>query len=153
MATRTTGATFQINNTTLYVTVVTLTINDNINFLENKKQGFERTNFRNKYRSEITAYFKKNNLDYLIDLTFRNINRLFALSFRNGDDSPTRNYFDDYYVPLVDIKDFNALIDNKPFFDQPVKNKHEVHEKLIEISRNNNYTARNWLDYFYHERS
>ena len=127
----------------MYVTVVTLTINDNINFLENKKQGFERTNFRNKYRSEITAYLKKNNLDYLIDLTFRNINRLFALSFRNGDDSPTRNYFDDYYVPLVDIKDFNALIDNKPFFDQPVKNKHEVHEKLIEISRNNNYTTRN----------
>ena len=34
---------------------------------------------------------------------------------------PTRNSFDEYYMPLVEIKDFNALINNKPFFDQPVK--------------------------------
>ena len=39
-------------------------------------------------------------------------------------------------MPLVEIKDFNALIDNKPFFDQPVKNKQEAYEKLIEMSRN-----------------
>ena len=39
-------------------------------------------------------------------------------------------------MPLVEIKYFNALIDNKPFFDQPVKNKQEAYEKLIEMSRN-----------------
>ena len=39
-------------------------------------------------------------------------------------------------MPLVRIKDFNALIDNKPFSDQPVKNKQEAYEKLIEMSRN-----------------
>ena len=33
-------------------------------------------------------------------------------------------------MPLIEIKDFSALIDNKPFFDQPVKNKQEAHEKL-----------------------
>ena len=48
-----------------------------------------------------------------------NINRLFVLSFRNDDDGPTGNSFVEYYMPLVEIKDFNALIDNKPFFDQP----------------------------------
>ena len=31
--------------------------------------------------------------------------------------------FDEDYMPLVEIKDFNALIDNKLFFDQPTKNK------------------------------
>ena len=34
------------------------------------------------------------------------------------------------YMPLVEIKDFDALIDNKPFFDQPVKNKQEAYENL-----------------------
>ena len=118
---QTTGATFQINNAKLYVPAVTLSINDNIEFLENKKQGFKRTISWNKYRSEITAQAKSNNLDYLIDATFRNINRLFLLSFKNGDDDATRDSFDKYYMPLVEIKGFNALIDKKPCFDQPVK--------------------------------
>ena len=38
-------------------------------------------------------------------------------------------------MPLAEIKDFNALID-KQFFDQPVKNKQEAYEKLVEMSRN-----------------
>ena len=55
----------------------------------------------------------------MIDQTFRNINRLFVLSFKNGDDDPTRNSYDKYYMPLVENKDFNALIDNKPFLIKP----------------------------------
>ena len=123
VATATTSATFQINNAKLYLSVVTLLINDNIKVLENIKQGFKRTISWNKYTSKITTQTKNNNLDYLIDPTFRNISRLFALSFRNGDDDLFRNSFEEYYMPLVEMKDFNALIDNKPFFDQPVKNK------------------------------
>ena len=46
------------------------------------------------------------------------------------------NYFDEYCVPLIEIKYFNALINNKPFFDQPVKSKQEAYEKRIEMSRN-----------------
>ena len=42
-------------------------------------------------------------------------------------------------MPLVEIKDFNAIIDNKTFFDEPLKNKQEAREKLFEISRNNYY--------------
>ena len=72
--------------------------------------------FWNKYRSEITTQCKSNNLDHLIDPTFRHSNRLFVLSFKNGTDDPTRNSFDKYSMLLVEIKDFNALIDNKPFF-------------------------------------
>ena len=77
-----TGATFQINNAKLYVRVVTLTVNYNIKFLENTKQRYKRTVSWNKYRSEITTQPKNNNLDYLINPTFRNINRLFPLSFK-----------------------------------------------------------------------
>ena len=73
-------------------------------------------------------------------------------SFKNGDDDPTRNYFDEYYMPLVEIKDFNTLIDNKPMFDQPVKSKQEAYEKLIEMSRNDDYTTGDLLDYLYHQK-
>ena len=116
VATQTIGAIFQINNAKLYVSVITLSINDNFKFLQNIKQGFKRTISWNKYRSEITTQTKNNNLDYLIDPTFRNINRLFVLSFKNGDKDPARNSFDRYYMSSVEIKDFNSLIGNKPFF-------------------------------------
>ena len=97
----TTSATFKINNVKLYAQIVTLSINDNIKFLENIKQRFKRTITWNNYRSEITTQTNKNNLDYLIDPIFRNINRLFVLSFKNGNDDPTRNSFDVYYMSLV----------------------------------------------------
>ena len=55
VVTLTTGATFQINNAKLYVPVVTLSINDNIKFLENVMEGFKITIPWNKYRFEITT--------------------------------------------------------------------------------------------------
>ena len=95
---------------------------------------------------------KKNNLDYLIDPTFRNIDRLFVLSFKNCDDDRTINYFDEYYMLLVQIKIFQALIDNKPLFDQPVKNKQEVYKKPVKRSINNDYTTGNLSDYLHHQK-
>ena len=78
-----------------------MSINDNNKLLENKKYRFSRTISCNKYISEITTQTKNNNLDYLIDPKFRNINRLFVLSFRNGNDDPTKESFDKYYMPFV----------------------------------------------------
>ena len=74
-----TGVNFVITRTKFYVLVTISTINDNIKVLENIKQGFKRAISWNKYRSEITTQPKNNHLDYLIDPTFRNINRLFVL--------------------------------------------------------------------------
>ena len=55
-------------------------------------------------------------------------------------------------MSLAAMKDFNALINNKLIFDQPVKNKQEAYEKLVEMSRNDNYTTGNLLDYLYHQK-
>ena len=55
---------------------------------------------------------------------------MLVLSFKNGNDDPTRDFFEKYYMPLVEIKDCNAFIDNKPFFDQLVKNK-QTYEKQL----------------------
>ena len=54
-------------------------------------------------------------------------------------------------MSFVEKKDFNALIDNKQFFDQAVNNKEELYEKLVEMSRNDDYTTRNLLNYLYHQ--
>ena len=89
---------------------------------------------------------KNNNLNCLIDPTFTNVNRLFVLSFENEND---RTSFSKYYVPEVEIKDFNVLIDGKPFFEIPVKNKEEAYEQIIEMSKNNDYTTGHLLDYEY----
>ena len=77
-----TGATFQINNTKLYVPVVTLSITDNINVLENIKQGFKRTISWNKNRSQVKTQPKNKNVEYLIDPAFININILFVISLK-----------------------------------------------------------------------
>ena len=84
--------------------------------------------------SEITVK-PKNNLDFIIDPTFRNINMLLILSFKNSDNDPPRISFYNYYIPLVKNKDFYTLIDNKSFFDHYVKNNQEVYEKLLKMSR------------------
>ena len=90
------------------------------------------------------------NLNYLIDPTFTNVNRLFVLSFENEED---RTSFSKYYLPKVKIKDFDVLIDGKPFFEIPVKNTEETYEAVMEmISGNNNYTTGNLLDYEYFSR-
>ena len=115
---QTTRTIFQINNTKLYVPVVTLSTIDNIKFSENIKQGLKWTIYWNKYRSEITTKPKSNNWDYQTDLTFTNIDRLFLLSFKNDNGDPKKNSVDEYYISLVDIEYFNTSINNKLFFDR-----------------------------------
>ena len=62
--------------------------------------------------------------------------RLFVLSFKNGNNNPMTDCFNKSYMPLVEIKDFNALIDNKPFLVNESKTNKKHIEKPIEISRN-----------------
>ena len=54
-------------------------------------------------------------------------------------------------MPLVEINDFKALIDNEPIFDQPVENKQETYEKLVEMSGHDHYATGNVLDFLYHQ--
>ena len=140
------SAVFEIKDCKLYVPVVTLSAENDNKLLEQLKTGFKRTIKWNKYRSEMSNQTKNNNLNYLIDPTFTNVNRVFVLIFENEDD---RTSFLKYYVPKVEIKDFNVLIDGKPFFEIPVKNKEEAYEAIIEMSKNNDYTTGNLLDYEY----
>ena len=55
-------------------------------------------------------------------------------------------------MPLIEIKDLNTLVDNKPFSLSASKNKQEAYKKLVEMSRNNEYTTGKLLDYLYHQK-
>ena len=118
-----------------------------IKLLEQLKTRFKRTIKWNKYWSQITVQPQNNNLNYLIDPTFTNINRLFVLPFARTNGGDNRDSFSDYYVPNDEMKDLIVLIDGKPFFDLPVKNEEEAYEKSIEMSSNNDYTTGNLLDF------
>ena len=123
-----TGLEFQITDIKLYVPVATLSKENNIKLLEKLKSGFKKTIKWNKYRCQITIQKNNNNLNYLIDPKFTNVNRLFLLSFERTDDRKD-SYIDSllhYYVPKVQIKDFNVLIDGRSFFDLPVKDEEEA---------------------------
>ena len=144
---------FEITDIKLYVPIVTLSKENDTKLIEQLKSGFKRTIKWNKYRSQMTIQPQNNNLNYLIDPTFTNVNRLFVLSFQRiaGENNTTKDYrdsFSHYYVPNVEIKDFNVLIDGKSFFDLPVKSE-EAQEKIIEMSNNNDYTTGNLLDFGY----
>ena len=90
-----------------------------------------------------------NNLNILIDPTFTNFNRLFVLANQNAGD---RQSFSQFYLPRVMVKDFNVIIDKLAFFDLPIKTEEEAYEKVIDISRNNEYTTGNLLDYNYFKK-
>ena len=78
---------------------------------------------------------QNNKLNHLINPTFTNVKRLFVLSFQRtaNENNTTKNYRDslsDYYLPNVEIKDFNVLIDGKSFFDLSLKSKVEGYKKV-----------------------
>ena len=124
-----TGATLAINDCKLYVPIVTLSKDDEIKLLTNLKSAFIRKIEWNKYRSQVS-----------------NVNRLFVLAYQTADD---RQSFSQFYLPRVMIKDYNVIIDKLAFFDLPIKTEEEAYEKIIDISRNNEYTIGNLLDYDY----
>ena len=144
-----TGATLSITDCKLYVPAVTLSKDDEIKLLTNLKSGFKREIIWNKYRSQMTTEAVNNNLNILIDPTFTNINRLFVLAYQTAND---RQSYSQFYLPRVMVKEFNVIIDKLTFDDLPIKTEEEAYEKIIDISRNNEYTTGNLLDYDYFKK-
>ena len=145
-----TSTTFKITATKLYGPVITLSTEDDNKLLDQLKTGFERTIKWNKYKSEMYNQTKTNNLNCLIDPTFNKFNRLFVLLCKNEDEHINERFsFSKFFMSNVEIKGFNVLIDGKSSFDVPIKNKEESYEKIIEMSKNNDYTTGNLLDYDY----
>ena len=102
----------------------------------------------NKYlwKPELLAW--NPNLNHLVEPSFQGVNRIFVLAFEN-DSQRTSNKR--YYLPNVEIKDYNVVIDGKNFFDQPVKNNKITYENIRKIAtgQGDDYTTGCLLDYAY----
>ena len=109
---------FKITVTKLYVPVVTLSTQDNEKLLQQLKSGFKRTINWNKYQPKVSPERQNQYLDFLIDPSFQGVNRLFVLSFENEED---RKVHTGYYLPKVEIKDYNVMIDGKTFLFSQLK--------------------------------
>ena len=114
------------------------------------KSGFKRTINCNKYQSKVRTQAPNPYLGFLIDSSFQGVNRLFVLSFENKDDTLQRKY----YLPIVEIKDYDVMIDGQNFFDQPVKNDFKTYDIIqkIGIGEGDDYTTGCLLEYIYFKK-
>ena len=142
------NTTFEITDTKLYVPVVTLSTQENTKFLHQLKSGLKRVINWNKYLSKPELLAQNPNLNYLVEPSFQGVNRLFLLPFENDDDGTSD---DQYYLPTVEIKDYNILINGENFFDQPIKNNKVTYDNIRKIAtgQGDDYTTGCLLDYPY----
>ena len=111
-------STFAIAKANLYVPVVTLSTKDSAKLLTQLKSGFKKVISWNKCLSKPELLAQNSNLNHLVEPSFQGVNRLFDLAFKNDAQRRSNKR---YYLPNVDIKDHNVMIDGKNFSDQPVQ--------------------------------
>ena len=112
------------------------------------KSNFKRKISWNKYESSVKTFAQNRYLNYLINPSFQGVNRLFVLSFENEDDRISHSTF---YLPNVEIKDYNIMTDGRNFFDQPINSINNIHENIRKIAtgKGDDYTTGCLLDYSY----
>ena len=143
---------FKITNTKLYVPVVTLSTQDNRKLLQQLKSCFKRTINWNKYQSTPKTYRQNRCLSHLFDPIFQVVNRLFVLSFEHEDDKTLHSA---YYLPKVEIKDYNVMNFGKNFFDQPINSDFKTYENIRKkaTGQEDDYAAGCLLDCSYFKKN
>ena len=137
---------FNVADCKMYVPVVTLQTEYENKLYEELKTGITIDFTWNKYRPQVINQPATNNLNYLIDPTFNNVNRLFVLAFENEED---RSTFEKYYMPTIKIKDYDVLTDQQPFYEIPITNKEETYKAITELIRDDDFTTGNQFNYEY----
>ena len=122
---------FKITYRKLYVPVVTLSTQDDIKHLKQLESDFKRSINGNKYLPKTANQARNSYLDFLIDPSFQGLNRFFILSFKDDDG---REGHKKHYLPTVEIKDYNVMIDGRNFFDQPIKNDLKTYDNIRKIA-------------------
>ena len=158
-----TATTFQITKTELYVPVVTLSTVNNKKLASLLSEGFERLVTLNEYKSKIdtvaTVAAEEGNTNtkrILLDTSFQGVNRLSVMGFDNN--TIKRNTADAdgnshrrYYLPRIEIKNYNILIDGRKFFDQNVNDSITRYTELLKLTtgRSEDYSTGCLIDYDY----
>ena len=150
------NAVFIINDTKLYVPVVTLSKEDNKDFIEQQNKGFQRSIYWNEYKTKGQNEGEDANVFKYINLgpSFQGVNRLFVTAYSRVDGQPNKNSRRKYYLPRVDLKKYNVIIDGRNFYDNPIESDIEKYRELkkVMIGKGEDYTTGSLLDYEYFKR-
>ena len=145
------NAVFIINDTKLYVSVVTLSKEDNKDFIEQQNKGFHRSIYWNEYKTkEKEEDANANAVKYIsLDPSFQGVNRLFVIAYLRGNNQFTRNSQRKYYLPRIDLNKYNVIIDGRNFYDNPIESDIEKYRELKKemIGKGGNYTTGSLLDH------
>ena len=146
-------AVFIINDTKLYVLVVSLSKEDNKDFTEQQNKGFQRSIYWNEYKTkEINEDAGANEFKYInLDLSFQGGKRLFVMAYNRVDGQPTRNGQRKCYLPRIDLNKCNVIIDGRNVYDNPIESDIEKYSELkkVMIGKGEDYTTGSLLDYNY----
>ena len=129
------NAVFIINDTKFYVPVVTLSKEDNKDFIEQQNKKFQRSIYWNEYKTkEINEDAGANVFKYInLDPSFQGVNRLFVMVYNRANGQPTRNGQRKYYLPRIDLEKYNVIIDGRNFYDNPVESDIEKYRELKKV--------------------
>ena len=145
-------AVFIINDTKLYVPVITLSKEDNKNLIEQQNKELQRSIYWNEYKTkEINENADANVFKYInLDPSFQGVNRLFVMVYNSANGQPTRNGQRKYYLPTIDLEKHNVIIDGRIFYDNPIESDIEKYRELkkVMIGKGEDCTTRSLLDYF-----
>ena len=154
------NAVFIINDTKLFVPVVTLSKEDNKDFIKQQNKGFQRSIYWNEYttkeKDENADANNANTVRYInLDLCFQGVNRLFLMAYDRAAGQATRNGQQKYYLPRIDFKKYNLIIDGRNFYDNPNESDIENYRELKRamIGKGEDYTTGSLLDYDYFKTS
>ena len=149
-------AIFIINDTKLYVPVVTLSKEDNEDFIEQQNKGFQRSIYWNEYKTkEINEDADANVFQYInLDPSFQGVNGLFVMAYNRVDGQPTRDNRRKYYLPRTSLNKYNVIIDGRNFYDNPIESDIEKYRELkkVMIGKGEDYTTGSLLDYNYFDK-
>ena len=149
-------AVFIINDTKMYVPVVTLSKEDNKDFLEQQNKRFQRSIYWNEHKTkEINENSDANVFKYInLDPSFQGVNRLFVMACNRVDSQPTRNGQQKYYLSRIDLEKYNVIIDGRNFYDNPIESDIEKYRELkkVMIGKGEDHTTGSLLDFNYFDK-
>ena len=148
---------FQITSTKLYVPLVTLSTKDNVNLTKQLNEGFKRSVYWNEYKPKIETKTPddSNVTRFPLDASFQGVNRLFVLAFSNTDNDANKVERDShrkYFLPRVNVTNYNVLIDGRCFYDRDISDQIKKCDEVRKITTGfgDNYTTGCLLDRYYH---
>ena len=147
---------FIINDTKMYVPVVTLSKQDNKDFIEQQNKGFQRSIYWNECKTkELTENADANVFKYInLDPSFQGVNRLFVMAYNRVNGLPTRDGQQKYYLSRIDLNKYNVIIDGRNFYDNPIESDIEKYRELkkVMIGKGEDYSTGSSLDYNYFDK-